>query len=136
MGDNKDGAGPLLPGGYFYRDSVIANTLLNRARSGLAAMCDLLGEAQIFPDAIDGSGHGSGVICLAGRSLSLQFGNYRAEVVIVEDTFVPQAKQGDGEGPQVGVRPEHLRIVLQLDAQFVGSTSARTDEAAPSGEVH
>lgn len=109
----------LLDGADYNRRSMRAYDLLGQAVLALRAMGDLLWEAQIFPESIDGERQGAGVICLGDRSLCLQFGNYRAKVSIVEDALTFKGQESDGEGSEVGVRSGHLRITLQVDAECI-----------------
>lgn len=95
------------------RRETISYGQLDLAARAVRAMGELLGEAQIFPEGVGGAREYAGTINLGNRPLCLQFGSYRAQVVIVEDTLSIEGLEGDHEGPEYGVRAGHRRVIWE-----------------------
>lgn len=101
------------------RRGHIAADMLGHAARAVREMGDLLREAHVFPEGLGSGCEYAGTINLGGLPLRFQFGSYRAQVVVVEDALSFQSLERDGEGSEVGVRSGHLRITLQVDAEFI-----------------
>lgn len=106
------------------RRAVIAEGQLGLASQAVLAMGDLLGKAQIFPEGVGGRRQYPGVISLGNLPLCLEFGSYRAQVVVVEDALSFEGDERDHEGPEYGVRSGHFGLTIRVDVAFAGCPAA------------
>ncbi len=99
------------------RRAGIAKNQLDVAALALRSMADLLGNAEPFSQRSDGEGEIAWCIGFHDLRLSLEFGNYRAEVALVENAFSFQGDERVDDGAEGEVGTDHVSLTVKMSVE-------------------